>query len=165
MDINSKVVRREVPADLIEATPGHGGLGHWVLASPLLLFLCWLWVDLIRALRPFPFDWLNALLGVLLFVALIVLPFGVAAHYMILAAPRLFHSAGWDIVPLEPVAQAEQYLVRYKYRTKHRAKLDWRRIWLRAVQGWVFIEMAVILIGAVVMLPLYMSAVEFGFGR
>jgi hypothetical protein len=32
-------------------------------------------------------------------------------------------------------------------------------------QGWVFIEMAAILIGAVVMLPLYLSALEFGFGQ
>jgi hypothetical protein len=165
MDTNSKIVRRDVPADLIETTPGNSGLAYWILASPLLLFLLWLWVDLIRALHPLPLDWLNILLGVLLFVALIVLPLGLAAHRLILAAPRLFHNAGWDILPLEPVTQAEQYLVKYKYRTKHWAKRDWRRTWLRVAQGWVFIEIAVILIGAVVMLPLYLSAVEFGFGQ
>jgi hypothetical protein len=165
MDTDSKVVRREVPADLIEATPANGGLGYWILASPLLLFLLWLWVDLVRALRPLPVDWLNALLGALLFVALIVLPLGLAAHRAILAAHRLFHHAGWDVMPLAPVTQAEQYLVKYKYRAKRWAQPDWRRIWLRAAQGWVFIEMAVILIGAILMLPLYLSAVEFGFGQ
>jgi hypothetical protein len=32
-------------------------------------------------------------------------------------------------------------------------------------QGWVFLEMAAILIGAVVMIPLYFSARDFGFGQ
>ena len=50
----ARVERREVPADLVEATPGNGGLGHWLLAAPLLLFLLWLWVDFFVALSPLP---------------------------------------------------------------------------------------------------------------
>jgi hypothetical protein len=42
----AKVERRQVPADLIEATPGNNGLWQWLLASPLLLLLGWTWVDL-----------------------------------------------------------------------------------------------------------------------
>jgi hypothetical protein len=166
MTTETKLERREVPAALIETTPGAGALGHWLLASPLLLFLAWSWVDLfhhfVKPTNSYP---LNALLGVILFALLIVLPLGLLAHRIVLSLPRLFHHAGWDLQPLAPVAPAEQYLVRYRYEERRWAPLTWGRAWMRAGQGWVFLEMATILFGAVVMIPLYFSAREFGFGQ
>ena len=41
---------------------------------------------------------------------------------------------------------------------------DLRR-WLRAAQGWVFLEITAIFVGAVAMVPLFFSATEFGFGQ
>jgi hypothetical protein len=161
----TKIIRRDVPADLIEATPGGNAIGHWLLASPLLLFLGWLWVDFIRLLSPLPQAGLNLGLGILLYLGLIVLPLGYLAHRLVLSAPRLFHNAGWDVQPLAPVSAAEQYLVRYRYQTRHWAENNWHRAWIRAAQGWVFLEITAILVGAVVMVPLYFSALEFGFGR
>jgi hypothetical protein len=161
----TNAVRRVVQADLVESTPPSGGMGQWLLASPLLLFGAWLWVDLVQALSPLSSYWLNGLLGLPLFAILIVLPLGYAAHRLVLGLPWLFHNAGWDVAPLEPVALAEQYLVRYRYQARHWAATNWQRTWLRAGQGWVFLEIMAILVGAVVMIPLYFSAVEFGFGR
>jgi hypothetical protein len=166
MTTESGSVRRVVPADLVEATPGAGGVGHWLLASPLLLFLAWLWVDLFHHfVGPTGIYWLNALVGIVVFTLVVVLPLGNLAHRVVLSLPRLFHNAGWDLQPLEPVASAEQYLVRYRYQARHWAPADWRRVVLRAAQGWVFLEMATILVGAVLMIPLYFSAREFGFGQ
>jgi hypothetical protein len=161
----AKFVRREVPADLIEATPGGSAIGHWLLAAPILLFLGWFWVDFVHLISPLPQYGLNALIGTALYLFLIVLPLGYLAHRLVLSLPRLFHNAGWDIQPLAPVNPAEQYLVRYRYQARHWAENNWQRAWLRAAQGWVYLEIAAILVGAVVMIPLYFSAVEFGFGQ
>lgn len=166
MTTESEYVRRVVPADLVEATPGGGGIGHWLLASPMLLFLAWLWIDLFHHfVGPTGNYWVDAFIGLLVFVPVVVLPLGYLAHRLVLLLPRLFHNAGWDVQPLEKVAPAEQYLVRYRYQARHWAPADWRRVMLRTAQGWVFLEMAAILVGAVLMIPLYFSAREFGFGQ
>lgn len=159
----ANIERREVPADLIEATPD--ALGMWLLASPLLLFILWAWVDIFALLSPIPWYWLDALIGALIFLFVVVLPFGWLAHRLVTLAPWLFQHAGWDVQPLEPVSEREMYLVRYVYRARRRALDDWRRQWLRAAQGWVYIEITVILLGGVLMIPLFFSAVDFGFGR
>lgn len=168
-ETETKLVRRVVPADLIEATPGGYGVGHWLLASPLLLFLAWFWTDRVHTvmtvLTPSKLYLVNTAVGLALFVALIVLPLGLLAHWVVMSLPRLFHNAGWDIHPLEPVAPAEQYLVRYRYQARHWAARDWPRVWTRAAQGWVFLEIFTILAGAVLMIPIYFSVREFGFGQ
>lgn len=153
-----------MPADLIEATPNHGALGQWLLASPLLLFLAWLWVDLFAHYSPLPWYWLDAILALLLYALAFVLPLGLLAHALVTALPRLFQNAGWDVQPLEPVAERDQYLVRYTPRARHRAPTNWARLWLRAAQGWVYWEIFVILAGAVAAVPLFFSALDFGFG-
>lgn len=158
-------VRRTVPADLVEATPGNGGLGQWVLASPFIAFLGWLWVDFIHALSPVDNRAITVVIGLLLYLVLIILPFGLLAHRFILALPRIFQHAGWDIQPLERVTPAEMYMVRYRYQEKHWATSDRQRLWLRAAQGWVYLEIIAIFVGAIVMIPLFFSAVEFGFGQ
>jgi hypothetical protein len=161
--MTSNVTIRDVPADLVEATPV--ALGQWLLASPLLLFLAWLWVDLFALYSPIPWYWLDTLLAAALFAFLVVLPLGVGAHALVTAAPALFQKAGWDVQPLEPVAEREQYLVRYIPQRRHRAATTWGRLWLRAAQGWVYLEIFVILAGAVAAVPLFFSALDFGFGR
>jgi hypothetical protein len=161
----TKFVRRRVQADLVEATPDAGAVGHWLLAAPLILFLAWFWVDLAQAINPSAPRWLTLGIGLLLFVVAIVLPFGYLAHAFVLAWPRLFQHAGWDVEPLEPVKPAEMYTVHYLYQARHRAPWSWRRAWLRAAQGWVYLEILAIFVGAIGMIPLYFSAVEFGFGR
>lgn len=161
----TEFVRPIVAADLIEATPGGNGIGHWILASPILLFLLWLWVDLFHLLSPLENRFLNVFLGVLLFIGLIVLPLGLLVHRFILTFPRLFQHAGWEIEPLEPVKPEEIYLVRYRYQERQWAERNWRRAWLRAAQGWVYLEIIAIFVGAIAMIPLFFSAVEFGFGR
>ena len=163
--MTAKVSFREVPADLVEATPGHGALGQWLLASPLLIFLAWLWVDLFAHYSPLPSYWLDVLIALPLFALLLVLPLGILAHALVTALPRLFQNAGWDVQPLEPVAEREQYLVRYIPQARHRAPTTWGRLWLRAAQGWVYWEIFVILAGGVAAVPLFFSAVDFGFGR
>jgi hypothetical protein len=160
-----KFLRRTVAADLIEATPGNGGLGQWILASPFILFLAWLWVDFIHLISPLDNRFVNVFIGALLFIGLIVLPFGWLAHRLILTFPRIFQHAGWDIQPLEPVRPEEMYTVRYRYHDRHWAPAGRRRLWLRAAQGWVYLEIIAIFVGAIVMIPLFFSAVEFGFGR
>lgn len=157
--------RPVVPADLVEATPGANGLGQWILASPTLLFLAWLWVDLFHLLSPLENRFINVFVGTLIYIGLMVLPFGLLAHRLILAFPRLFHNAGWDIQPLEPVKPEEIYLVRYQYKQRHWARSTWPRRWVRAAQGWVYLEIILIFVGAIAMIPLFFSAVEFGFGR
>lgn len=154
--------RRRVPADLFEATPN--GLGYWLLASPFILFLFWFWLDLFTHYSPLPklADWL---LAIPFFLFLIVLPFGLLAHGLITALPRLFNHAGWDLQPLEPVSEAEMYLVHYTYTEQHRAENNWRRVWLRAAQGWVYLEITAIFAGAILMIPIFLSVSEFGFGR
>ncbi len=160
-----RLQRRVVPAALIEATPGAGGLGYWILASPMLGFLAWAWVDVFAHFSPLPWYWVDALLAVLVFVLLVVLPLGYLIHRLVTGLPGLFQHAGWDVQPLEPVAPDELYLVRYRYQARHRAPFSWGRLWLRAAQGWVYLEIAAILVGGVLMIPLFFSATEFGFGR
>lgn len=155
--------RRTVPAALHEATPN--AWGQWLLASPALGFLAWLWVDLaapISALGPW---WLGATLALLIFAALAVLPLGVAAHALVTAAPRLFQNAGWDVAPLESVRDSEQYVVKYIAVSKVRAPRSWSRLWLRAAQGWVYLEILLIFLGAGLLIPLFLSVSDFGFGR
>ncbi len=60
---------------------------------------------------------------------------------------------------------SEAYTVRYSLRQRHRALTTWRHLWLRAAQGWVYWEIFVILAGALVAIPLFFSAMDFGFGR
>lgn len=160
-----KFVRRTVVADLIEATPANNGIGQWILASPFLFFLAWLWIDLFHLLSPLENRTVNLVIGALVYLVLIVLPFGLLAHRLILAFPRIFQHAGWDVQPLEPVKPQEMYTVRYRYNDKHWAVSDRRRMWLRAAQGWVYLEITAIFVGAIVMIPLFFSAVEFGFGQ
>lgn len=161
----ARPVRREVPADLVEALPENGGLFHWVLASPILLFLLWVWIDIFAHFSPVASYWFDALLAMLIFVLLFVLPLGVGAFYLVTSLPRLFSHAGWDLQPLETVREAEQYMVRYRFANRHRAPHGWGRAWVRAAQGWVYIEIAAILIGAVVMVPIFFSVTDFGFGQ
>lgn len=159
----ANVERRTVPADLLEATPGAPGM--WLLASPFLLFILWAWVDLFAHYSPVPWYWFDVVLGAAIFLFAVVLPLGWLAHRLVTAAPRLFQHAGWDIQPLEPVREQEMYLVRYTYQARHRAPHTWSRQWLRAAQGWVYIEIAAILIGGALLIPIFLSAVDFGFGR
>ncbi len=159
----AKIERRTVPADLLEATPG--ALGMWLLASPMLIFILWAWVDLFAHYSPAPWYWLDVALGAAIFVFVVVLPLGWLAHRLVTAAPRLFQHAGWDVQPLEPVREQELYLVRYTYQTRRRAPNTWSRQWLRAAQGWVYLEIAAILLGGVLLIPIFLSAVDFGFGR
>lgn len=157
--------RKEVPSLLVEATPIANGLFNWILASPMILFVGWLWVDLFAYFDPIPWYWLDALLGALIYLFLIVLPFGYLAHRLVTSFPALFQNAGWDVQPLEEVRPEEQYTVKYVCVQKERADTNKARIWMRAAQGWVYIEIATILIGAIVMIPLFFSAMDFGFGR
>jgi len=159
----AKIERKTVPADLLEATPG--ALGMWLLASPMLIFILWAWVDLFAHYSPAPWYWLDVALGAAIFVFVVVLPLGWLAHRLVTAAPRLFQHAGWDVQPLEPVSEQELYLVRYTYQTRRRAPNTWSRQWLRAAQGWVYLEIAAILLGGVLLIPIFLSAVDFGFGR
>jgi hypothetical protein len=155
--------RRTVPADLVEATPWT--LGNWLLASPLLVFVGWAWIDLFIHFSPVPWRWLDTLLGLAAYLFLFILPLGLLGFRIVTSLPRLFNNAGWDVQPLEAVGEDEQYMVRYAPRHKQRAPTSWSRIWIRAAQGWVYLEMAAILVGGILMIPLFFSASEFGFGR
>lgn len=165
IEAEAKFVRRTVVADLIEATPSNWGLGQWVLAAPMLIFLLWLWVDWVHVLSPLDVRVVNVFIGALLFIGVIVLPLGYLTHRVVLSFPRIFQHAGWDIQPLERVKPEEIYLVRYRYQARHWAANNWERAWLRVAQGWVYLEIIAILGGAIVMIPLFFSAVEFGFGQ
>ena len=127
----AEVERRPVPADLVEATPGNNGLWQWLLASPLLLLLGWTWVDLFAHYSPLPWFWVDLLAGVAVYLLLVVLPLGWLAHRVVTALPVLFQKAGWDVHPLEPVGEAEQYLVQYVPHQRQRAANTWARAWLR----------------------------------
>ncbi|MCB0079408.1 MAG: hypothetical protein KDE47_00685 [Caldilineaceae bacterium] len=162
---STKFERRTVAADLVEATPGGNGIGYWILASPMLLFLLWMWVDFIHLLSPLENRFLNVFIGTLIFIGLIILPLGLLAHRLILLFPRIFQNAGWDVQPLEPVREEEMYVVRYQFQARHWANNSWPRAWLRAAQGWVYLEITAIFVGAIVMIPLFFSAVEYGFGQ
>jgi hypothetical protein len=156
---------RKVRADLIETTPDRNGAFFWMLAAPLIVFAGWLWVDLFAYVSPIPWYWLDVILALVVYLFVIIFPLGVASHALVTSLPRLFQHAGWDVQPLEPVKPEEQYLVRYTYQARRRALNSWSRWWLRAAQGWVYLEIAVILVGGVLMIPLFLSASEFGFGR
>lgn len=160
-----RLARREVLADLVETIPDNGGLFHWVLASPLLLFLAWVWIDIVAHFSPIPSYWLDAAIAVVLFVGILVLPLGVAAFYLVSSVPRLFGHAGWDVQPLENVLEAEMHMVRYRYMSRRRAPNRWGQTWIRAAQGWVYLEIAVILVGAIVMIPIFFSVSDYGFGK
>lgn len=155
--------RRKVRANLVEATPG--AAGQWILASPYLVYVGWLWIDLFAPALPMPWHWLNVVLAVLLYIALFVLPSGLLAHWIVTALPGLFQNAGWDVQPLEPVRESEQYTVQYMPEKRIRAERSQARIWLRAAQGSVYLEIAVLLIAAVLLIPIFLSATDFGFGR
>lgn len=159
----TKFERREVAAKYIEATPG--AMGQWLLASPLLGFTGWIFLDLFAYYSPIPWRWLDWMLGTIVFLFLIVLPLGVAAHRLVTSLPRLFQHAGWDVQPLEPVKPAEIYSVRYIGKEQERAPNSLGRYWLRAAQGWVYLEIAAILLGFVALGPLYFSALDMGFGQ
>ncbi len=162
--MSEKIERRRVPADLIELEPGGGGIGYWIMASPLLLFLAWNWIAVFNTLSPIAVQWVDTLLASLLFL-LFVLPLGVLAHRLVTALPRPFQHAGWSLEPLEPVSEAEQYLVRYSYQARRRAPNGFDQLWGRAAQGWFYIEIAAILIGGVALIPLFFSALGAGFGQ
>ena len=161
----AKLERRQVPADLVEATPGNNGLWQWLLASPLLMLLGWTWVDLFAYYSPLPWYWVDALLGVAVYLLAVVLPFGWLAHRLVTSLPGLFQKAGWDVHPLEPVREAEQYLVRYVPQQRQRAANTWQRAWLRAAQGWVYLEIAAILAAGIMLVPLFFSVLDAGFGQ
>ena len=161
----TKLERPTYDADLIEATPSYGGLGHWILASPTILFLAWNWIALIDTLEPTGYSWLNILIAGILLIGLIILPFGYAAHWIITAMPRLFQRAGWELVPRETVPLKQVYTAHYVYCSKQRARTSWNRVWMRCAQGWVYLEIFIIFAGAILMVPLFFSASEFGFGR
>lgn len=157
--------RRKVRAHLVEATPGTGGWGHWILSAPAICFLGWLWLDLFKILSPIQPRPLELLLGAVIYIVCILLPCGYGAHRLVTSFPGFFQQAGWTVKPQEPVKPAELHIVRYVFTSRERAVTDSRRIVLRAAQGWVYLEIGAILVGAVVMIPLFFSAVEFGFGR
>ncbi|RLT41640.1 MAG: hypothetical protein DWI57_06675 [Chloroflexi bacterium] len=164
-ETTTKATRRAVPALLIEATPPVNGIGYWLLACPILLFLAWLWLDVFAYYSPIPWGWLDWFLGALLYWFLFVLPVGYASHWLVTALPRPFQHTGWDVQPLEAVRPAEFYTVRYVFTGRRSAPRTRQRIWLRAAQGWVYLEVAAIFIGFVLMIPLFFSALDFGFGR
>jgi hypothetical protein len=162
---NEKLTRRVVPAELIETVPEGNGVLYWVLASPMLLFLAWTWVDLFAHYSPLTIYWLDVMVGLTVFALVIVLPLGMGAHGLVTALPGLFNHAGWDAQPLESVREAEQYSVRYRFVARRRQPSSWRQAWVRAAQGWVYLEIFAIFVGAVLMVPIFFSASEFGFGR
>jgi hypothetical protein len=160
-----KKLRRQVQSDLVEATPQAGGWGHWILSAPGIGFIGWLWLDLFSIFSPIDSRPIELVLGVLAFVILILFPFGYGAHRLVTSFPRMFQQAGWTVLPRETVRPQELHNVRYEFTTRERAVTDGRRIMLRVAQGWVYLEIGAILVGFVAMVPLFFSAIEFGFGR
>ena len=138
---NTKPVRRTVPAKLMESTPDRRGLGHWALASPMIIYAGWLAVDIFAALSPIPWRWLDLILGTLLYVFLIVLPAGVLAHGLITAFPRLFQQSGWDVIPLERRRPGEDLPGSATIMSSANGPPQLGPgCWLRAAQGWVYLE-------------------------
>ncbi|MCY3899392.1 MAG: hypothetical protein OXF86_12505 [Caldilineaceae bacterium] len=162
--VPEKKGRRKVKAHLVEATPQGVAWGHWVLASPAICFLGWLWLDVFGIITPFQSRAVDLLLGALVYAIFILLPLGYGAHRFVTSFPGVFQQAGWNVEPLEPVKPEEQHIVKYSCITRERAGTDGRRILMRVAQGWVYLEIAAVLTGAVAMVPLFFSAVEFGFG-
>lgn len=155
--------QRRIPVDLLETTPPHGAALYWVLASPLLVFFAWIWTDVVVYVSPIESPAADRALAVALLVPLVVL-LGVLAHRLVTSLPRLFHNAGWDVQPLQVLPPEEEHTIRFTYRKRHRAASGWKRWIMRAAQGWVYIEMAVILAAGLLLIPLYLSASRFGFG-
>jgi len=164
-ETTTKATRRAVPARLMEATPSVNGIGYWLLASPIIFYLAWLWVDIFAYYSPIPWRWLDLVLGAVIYWFFFVLPVGYASHKLVTTFPRPFQHTGWDVQPLEAVRPAELYTVRYVFTERRPAPRDRQRIGLRAAQGWVYLEVAAIFVGFVVMIPLFFSALDFGFGR
>ncbi len=157
-----KLQRRSVAADLVEGSPGQAG--QWALAAPLIVYLAWLWLDLFVHYSPIAWTLLDAALGLAIFILFVVLPVGLLAHRLVTSFPRLFQNTGWDVVPLEPVRDSEKYAVKYVAQRRTYAPTSQTRIWQRAAQGWVYVEVIVILVGGVLLIPLFLSATRFGFG-
>lgn len=162
---DEKAKRQQIDVDLLEATPTAGGLWHWMLASPTLIFLAWNWIALLDTLDVTGWSWLNIVIGTLTFVVVLVLPFGYLAHRLVTALPSLFQAAGWEVRPRERVSEARLYTARHVYREKERATTNWNRIWLRTAQGWVYLEIAFIFLGVILMVIVFFSVLQFGFGQ
>lgn len=156
--------RQRIDADLLEATPTAGGLWHWILASPMLIFLAWTWIELVDRVGVTAWSWVNILIGSITFIVLIVLPLGYLAHRIVTSFPRLFKASGWDVQPRVKVSEMELYMAKVTYHDRERAHTNWERMWLRAAQGWVYLEIAAIFGGAIVMFPLFFSAMQFSRG-
>lgn len=152
-------------ARLVEATPAKCAAGHVALAAPAVLFLGWLWLDLALLVIPLRSPPAAYLLGAVSYVFLVLLPLGYGAHRLVTSFPGLFQQAGWVVHPLEPLGPSEQYSAKFTYVSRERARTGARRILLRVAQGWVYLEIGAVLAGAVAMVPLFFSAVEYGFGR
>ena len=135
------------------------------MASPCILCIAWLWIDIFAYFSPISNYGIDIAIGLIFFIPLILLPAGYIAHFCVTALPGLFQHAGWDVQPLEAVALAEQYMVRYRYQARYRSQNSWHRIWIRSAQGWFYLEIAAIFAGALLVIPLYLSAVEYGFGQ
>lgn len=161
-ETNSKPRMRQVEANLMESTPSQAG--QWLLASPLIVYVGWLWLDIFNHYSPISWRWLDSILGAALYLLLFTLPLGLLAHRLITSLPRVFQNVGWDVVPLEPVRESEQYMVRYIPHGRIYAPITQTRLWLRAAQGWVYIEIFAILAGGILLIPIFLSATQFGFG-
>lgn len=161
----AKFERLEVDADLLEATPTANGLWHWILASPILLFIAWNWIALADTFSPIPYMWVNIVLSGLAFIFLFVLPVGNLGFYIVSLFPRLFHNAGWELQPRKFYPEERMYTAKIHYHDRARATTNWPRIMMRAAQGWVYLEIFAIFAGALMMIPLFLSVSQFGFGQ
>lgn len=161
----SKFERLVINADLLEATPTANGLWHWILASPLLLFIAWNWIAIADTLSPIPYTFVNILLSGAAFIFLFVLPIGNLGFLIVSAFPQIFHNAGWELQPREIHPIEQTYSAKYQYHKRARATTNWPRIMMRAAQGWVYWEIFAIFAGALLMIPLFLSVSQFGFGQ
>ena len=161
-EAHAKPQTRRVAAELVEASPAQAG--QWLLASPLIVFAGWLWLDFFNYYSPIPWRWLDIILGAAVYLFVIVLPLGLLAHRLVASLPRLFQNAGWDVTPLEPVRESEKYMVKYVAQAHTYAPTTQTRLWMRAAQGWVYIEIFAILAGGLLLIPIFLSATRFGFG-
>lgn len=159
---NVKPRIRQVAADLMESTPSQAG--QWLLASPLIVYAGWLWLDIFNHYSPIPWRWLDLILGAAIYLMVLIVPLGLVAHRTVTSLPRVFQNAGWDVVPLEPVRESEQYMVKYIAHGRKYAPTTPTRLLLRAAQGSVYIEIFAILAGGLLLIPIFLSATQFGFG-